>query len=372
MKVERVLVCYSGHNSSTFDVSKYMARGMELAGYTVKPFRYDLELGMAYRLCDLFEQERQTKYKFNHGDAIYLASRNLIADIMLFKPDLVLVVTGLVLFGDTWQWLREVQQNLRKPFRIGLLLTESPYREEEELNISMLPDIVWTNERAFVKKLRAFNPMSFWMPHAYDEETHFPRPGTAREHDVYFCGTGHTSRVRLIGETDWTGINLRLEGVFPDLEKHMPALMPYYSEGLVPNSTVAEKFRRSAICLNKHRRECERVVLRVQVPGKRQRVECTPYKVRDGEAESLNDRALQIAACGNLQLCDTGRQELQEVFGESIPTYESPEELRDKTLYYLSHEAERERLAKMAYERGRHRTYRHNAAAIVQKVSEVF
>lgn len=371
-EIEKVLICYSGHSSSTFDVSRYLTRGFKKAGYKVRPFRYDTEVTMASAMVRAWRQENGAESQESSGDAFYLATRSLIADIATFQPQLVVIVTGILLFADAWPWMKELQKALRKPFVTGLLLTESPYREEEELNIAPWANIVWTNERAFLPKLRAFHPLSYWMPHAYCDTVHHPGNGGETQHDVYFCGTGKVSRVKMLSDTDWTGINFRLEGVFPDLEQFVPSLLPYYVEGLVHNEAVAEKFRHSAICLNRHRREAERVVLRLQKPGLRQRVETRPYLIRDGDAHCLNDRAFQIAACGNLQLCDTGRQELQEAFGESVPTYNSPEELRDKVLFFLAHETERKRLAALAYDRIRHRTYANNAATMVRQVMEAF
>jgi len=370
MDVEKVLVVYSGHNSSTFDVSKYIVNGFRSIGIDARPCRYDQELVVASGAVDKWAETHED-YVRKEGDVVYIASKAVLADVVTYMPDLVLVVTGLMLFGSLWDWLRELQERLRRPYVIGLLLTESPYRVEEELQAASMANIVWTSERAFVKRLRHLNPRSFWLPHAYDEGVHYPAWAEQTAHDVYFCGSGQPTRMKLLGETDWSGINFRLEGYFTHLLDEYSSLEPYYREGIRNNAEVADQYRRAAICLNIHRKEARRMDFRIDLPY-RQTTGFSPYLISDGDAWSLNNRAIEIAACGSLQLCDSGREELRELFGDSVPTYESPEELRDKVLYYLDHESERKRLAEQALLCVQNRTYRHSAFRIVDNMTEAF
>jgi len=367
---ERVLICYSGHNSSTLDLSSYIATGFQKNGVAVKRFRLDNEIRIAYDSCAAW-QERKPDYHMTQADPIYLASKNLLSDIVLYKPDLVLVVTGLLLYGSAFLWLREMQEGMRKPFILGILLTESPYQDEEELHCASLANIIWTNERAFVPRLAQFTPRAFWLPHAYEDTVHFPDDSGTKEFDAYFCGTGKPSRAQLWAETDWTGVDFHLEGVFPDLLSVYPHMAAHYSEGLVPNAQAAQRCRQSRICLNRHRRESTKVLYRND-DSEHQVKEVIECMIGDGDAECVNDRAIQIAACGAFQLCDRERIELGEAFGDSIPTYGSPVELRAQVLYYLKHESERERKAAEAYARIKHRTYAHNAATMLRQIAEVF
>lgn len=65
-----------------------------------------------------------------------------------------------------------------------------------------------------------------------------------------------------------------------------------------------------------------------------------------------NLRLFDVPACGAFLLTDYS-EEISEYYrlGVEIETFRSPEELRDKVDYFLKHPVERERIAKLGYER---------------------
>lgn len=63
----------------------------------------------------------------------------------------------------------------------------------------------------------------------------------------------------------------------------------------------------------------------------------------------ISNRIFDATACGSLVISDY-MKEIEEIYGDSIPMYKTPEELAFLVRYYLSHDEERVRLAKKAQE----------------------
>ena len=86
-------------------------------------------------------------------------------------------------------------------------------------------------------------------------------------------------------------------------------------------------------------------------------------------AESLNPRAVELAACGVFTLSDY-RAEVKEVFGDLIPTYGSPKELEELVRYYLAHDEERQALAAQLPARVADRSFDALGARIIRILEE--
>ena len=61
----------------------------------------------------------------------------------------------------------------------------------------------------------------------------------------------------------------------------------------------------------------------------------------------ISNRIFDTTACGSLVISDYS-PEIEEIYGDSVPMYKTPEELVHLVQYYLAHDDERERLAKKA------------------------
>lgn len=360
----KVFLITSGHNTSTFDLGVYYGLALKEIGIDVQKFRYDVELRFAMAGLRGF-RGYEDEEKFT-GEAVFLASRAAIAAVAIYKPDYVISVTGVTLFHDTLNLMANLQSLLKCPFRTSIILTESPYLPEEELNAASNANCIFTNERNFLQYLRGLQPESYYLPHAYAEQVHYPAKERKDTRGVFFCGSGFPERLKVLRDAEID--DLELLGYFPGIEEYAPSLLPFYNEGELPNAKVADRYRESSICLNFHRESGKRVIMEIRRPDYHY-VERGPIMVDD--CYSLNNRAMEIAACGAFQLCDSGREELHDVFGDSVATFDGPEDLGDKVRYYLSHEEIRERMARVALERVRGRTYVNNAKFIMSSLDRL-
>jgi glycosyltransferase involved in cell wall biosynthesis len=215
--------------------------------------------------------------------------------------------------------------------KVGILFTESPYNDDDQARFAALADVCWTNERASVPVLRRANPNTHYLPHAYDPSRHAATVQLSNEeelarHDVVFVGTLFSERQELLAAVDWSGIDLGLYGQFPYLGSRS-RLREYVRGSIVPNEVTAALYRRAKIGLNLYRtsmgfgRDAPRTV----------------------GAESLNPRALELAAAGCFTISDH-RPEVAEVFGDLVPTFRDPRELETLTRVWLADGPGRDRV----------------------------
>jgi spore maturation protein CgeB len=202
---------------------------------------------------------------------------------------------------------------------VTALFTESPYEQAAEVQMAGRVAGCWTHERTAVSTFRAVQPHVAYLPHAWHPLVHTatPQPGDDQlpAHDVVFVGAGVRERIAFFNAIDWTGIDLGLYGIWDGLGLK-DALTPCIkSEGPVANTTAAALYRRARIGLNLYRRL---PVLGPDRPTLRDLGQDVPANWV--QAESLNPRAYELAACGCFQLSDS-RSEIPDVFGCLVPTF---------------------------------------------------
>jgi glycosyltransferase involved in cell wall biosynthesis len=149
------------------------------------------------------------------------------------------------------------------------------------------------------------------MPHAYDPEVHNPDNRLENEdelprHDVVFVGSGFSERMEILKTVDWEGlgIDLGLYGQWPYLHKN-DRLYKYIKGGVTDNRLTAALYRNARVGLNIYRQSVGQSKNATRLRG----------------AESLNPRALELAAIGVPHVSDV-RPEVSEVFGDLVPTFD--------------------------------------------------
>jgi hypothetical protein len=217
-------------------------------------------------------------------------------------------------------------------------------------------DIAYGASKDIVERLRRTTPHVYYLPHSYDPAVHHP-DWTQDEwdtpaHDVVFVGSYFTERQELLEAVDWTGIDFAIYGQWESLPK-TSLLHQYIKGGIVNNRFAAALYRRAHIGINLYR---ESIGWGLDTP-------------RITHAESLNPRAVELAACGLFQVSQP-RDEVAEIFGESVGTFSTPAELEHVVRHYLANDEARERGATIARERVHGRTFAAAAASIVTTLRE--
>ena len=248
-------------------------------------------------------------------DAIYLAGNQILERALRFEVDWVFIIGGTYLHPDTLVLLR------RAGLRVACLLTESPYQFEQERMIAERVNLLFTTERMSVETFREFCPETHYWPHAIDPERHHPGSGTNElpRHDVVFVGTGWPERAKLFGAMNWDGIDFGLYGYWEQLGSRNK-LRRFLCGGIQDNEITTGLYRNAKIGLNLHRSS-------ITV-----------------EAESMNPRCYELAASGCFFISDY-RAELEEKFGELVPTFERAQDAQGIIDYYLEEEGLRREIA---------------------------
>ena len=334
----KILVCHPGHSFSTSDVYDGLCAGLRANDVTVIPFQWDKPLQTLGALVSgaiaagvVKTEKAETVRQFTS----WLAAADVISVAVDEAVDAVIVVNGVLFPMDR----AFVLQKLGIP--VACIGTEAPYFLEAEQDFSAAYSHWFTNER---KCVGMFQAPSFYLPHAYNPETH--RPGSAdpdKACDVTFIGGGYPERKRLIDGVDWRGIHKEVLGTLwhLDLDAERGSTdtgrSVRYSDGAIPNTETSAWHRSARIALNMNRR-----MTHVETGG----------VIQPGSAQSLGPRAYEIPAVGGFMLSDDERPELREVYGESAATFKAWDsaDLERQIRYWLGHADARERTQRAQYE----------------------
>ena len=329
MRPLRLLCLQPGASWSTADVHAALLHGLKTHGVEIIDYALDQRLNRSNRW--LYYNWRRAK-KTNPGivrpssaDVFYQAGVGALEMALRHQVDAVLVVSAMYLHPDVIILMK------RAGLRVVVLFTESPYDVEKEVTIAKLVDGCWTCERSSVSAFLAANPNSGYLPHGWHPERHQPGLQTGdREvpaHDVVFVGSGFQERVEWLSAIDWTDIDLGLYGSWEMLSgRHR--LRRYLKGQVVGNAVTAALYRRAKIGLN---------LYRTSKGAGRDVPQIT-------HAESLNPRAYELARCGAFHL-STYRAEVAEVFGDLVPTFETPFQASTLIRQWLADDAGRARIS---------------------------
>lgn len=196
--------------------------------------------------------------------------------------------------------------------------TECPY---EDTGLAPMQaahfDYTFVNDKHSVGLYRSFCDNVFYMPHSFDQNMHYPAVTPAANNRVLFIGTGYNRRVDFFDAINWKGIDLELYGIWwLDKRKYgwlqrRHRLARYKRGDVLENQDVAEMYRTSAVNISIHRSQRNADGIR---------------EIDDGEAYSAGPRTWELAACEAFQVSDY-RQEIEDVFGDAVPFYDTPAEL---------------------------------------------
>lgn len=351
----RILVAHPGADYSVADVHTGLVEALARAGHEVGIYALNGHLEVARRY--LAQQNRILRKADPTVEitptvpAMMLkASEGLLLTALRGRADAVLVISAMYLHPQVLYMLRAAR------IPVGLVFTESPYLDDDQLDYAGLASVCWTNERTSVEFLRQANPRTHYLPAAYRAGVHAPgEPGPDMpRHDVVFVGTYFDERADLLGAVDWSGIDLGLYGNFDPVRKgsrRHKRLAPYIRGGVTDNARTLDFYRAAKIGLNPFRTS-------VWI-GKDEHV----------TGESANPRTWELAASGCFHLSGD-RAEVRDVFGPAVPTFDGPADLEAKVRHYLAHDLERRVLADEARRRALGHDFDARAAQITEQLAD--
>lgn len=387
----KVLVVGSPHAASTRDVFMGVLKGLSQNGLAAVKSYDVFPLGEFFaNFIAWFKAEGITVNMLREiPSPMLLAYQAVFIAAHHYEVDMVVFVSPQYLPMDIPRLLK------KDKFKVIGIFTENPY--EDHIDAAQKAD---NFTHCFVSDLNSvaywsmFNENTFYLPHSYDPDKHFPwwdAPQHKKRHDIHnghqhvtYVGSGFVRRQRYLEEMlaskHWgPDIDLRLYGYWPflmpspesgitlrgpdgnesdrdeyfgDLIPREPSpLAPYTRASMVDNAFTARIYRGSAIGINIHRTERWNNNADVLIDP--------------GEAYSMGPRAVELAACGLFQIADF-RQEIEDVFGDSVPFHSSPEELGRLIRKYLADPAERERLARQQHEAIKGRTFANSMRRVLE------
>lgn len=346
-----ILLVHPGASVSTADVYNGYAGALRRRGLRVVTYALDSRIQFAgewfHRLYHRRRKVDPTVEKPSPADVLYLAGQFVLERALRHQVDWVLIISAMYLYPDVLILLK------RAGLRVAILLTESPYDDPAQARVAPLADLCWTNERTSVGPLRAVQPATSYLPHAYEPRRHrptcdcldwpppaggsmemvrghHPRCGAAYlpAHEALFVGTGFAERVEVLAANDWLGVDLALYGSWDILGSRSKLRRYLRSKGPIDNRLAAALYRQCTVGLN---------LYRTSMGFGRQAPRVT-------RAESLNPRALELAACGVFTISDD-RAEVREVFGRYVPRIAAPAGLAAMVRHALTHEPDRRAMA---------------------------
>jgi len=312
----RISLCGAGASFSTKDVETGYLKALRRAGHDVSHYALDARIDVSGSfLHHAWEAGGRATAQPTAADVVYHASVGILERALRHDAAWVVVISAMLLHPDALIMLK------RAGLKVALVLTESPYDDDKQARVLPHADAVFTNERTSVRHLGALHPRVSYLGACYDPETHRPEPPDdepdVAAHDVVFVGTGFPERVALLAAVPWAdlGIDLGLYGTWETVADEHP-LRPYVRGGVIDNRTTAALYRRAKVGLNLYRRDVDFD----RGPGDR------AAKARIRLAESLNPRAVELAACRVFHVSDH-RREVAETFGDLVPAFDGPRQL---------------------------------------------
>lgn len=354
----RILMCHPGATVATADVYTGYRDALRRAGVEIIEYLLDDRLEVAKRhLTSMFahadrhlpkaERRRPTEAHIQ-----WQACNDMIPRALWHKVDFVLHVSCQYLHPDFLVLLR------RANIPNVAILTESPYADDYHEKLLPYIDVAFVNERTSVERLRRVNSDVYYIPCGYDPAHHYPGAGGDDDdtpaHDVVFVGTAFQERIDLLAGVDWTGIDLGLYGTWNLLGSRHP-LRRFVRGKNVSNARAVQLYRKAKINLNLYRTSAG---YGTDVP-------------QIDHAESMNPRAVELAACGLFHMSQE-RAEVWDTFNIQFPYFSTSKQLEEKIRFYLRNPGERDYMASLLPSKVAHLTFDAHARTMATTLAQLW
>lgn len=364
----RILIVHPGPDFSVADVYRGWEKALKKLGHTVMSYTTNDRLtfyGRARMPDDITPCEHgnvPTHQAVPDPDEIIrMAVDGLYRELYLFFPDVVFFVSGFYMDPVLLQVIRT------RKHKIVILHTESPYQDGEQMTRGELAHLNLLNDPVNIGAWKDLDVPVAYMPHAYDPDIHYPSWKPDRfETDFLFVGTLFQSRAEFFSAMNFTGLSASFGGsgwdiamsAYPEVVTRVVdpekgyRLVDYVGHALdccVPNEETARLYRTARVGINFYRRESE--------------------ESQAGRGWAMGPREVEMAASGLFFLRDP-RPESDEVFGDVLPSFSSPEEASALLHWWAARDGQREKLAVRAYERIAARTFDNHARKALTLMEE--
>lgn len=311
----KILLVHPGASWSIHDVYTGYRKALQRAGHEIIDYALDGRITAAGSwLIHCWKQSGLgPDQKPGPADIMYLSGQGIMEKALNHNVDWTLVVSAMHLHPKAFVLMR------RAGLKVAIMMTESPYDDQNQLQMARIVNCTFTNERTSVERFKGVCPSSHYLAHAYDPEVHFPREAddSVEAHDVVFVATGFQERCDMLRAVDWDGIDLGLYGSWRLLGSRN-WLRKYIRHTVIPNERAVALYRRAKVGLNIHR---------TSVGWGRKAPRVT-------DAESMNPRVLELAASETFCLSDW-RDEMGDVFGDYVPRFTDGASLQEALFIFL-------------------------------------
>jgi len=250
--------------------------------------------------------------KFNYG---------LIQDYLKFKPDIVLVIKGEILFASTLQAMSDC-------LRI-CWMQDSIFRFQQCMNNVQNYDKLFLFEKTDVDKLESIGIKSEFLPMAFDDTIYFP-VNHNKDIDILFIGTLKGDRIKLLKTLIkcLPNLNIQIYG------KYLPVL-DFYKTYKYFTQKEYMHFKNINVCPVDSNILYSRTKIALNIHISQSSFGCNP-------------RVYEILGSRTFQLVDYNPFIAKE-FGGMLSTYKSPDEMIQNIRYYIKNDKEREQIASLGY-----------------------
>lgn len=328
-------------DGGSYPISKYTARAFSKLGYRVlyfdfSPFQGARDSSGGFYLNDA----KKSRYL---EEISKLCSNTLVEACKLERPQIVFALSQAPLTPEALEALR------KEGIITAMWFVEDFRRFSYWQHLAQFYDYFFLIQKEpALSEIRKLCRNVKYVPVACDPEIHRRVELSSEERlhygsDVSFMGYGYPNRVRTFAK--FAGYNIKIWG------KMWPMVGPFKKiaiDCLLPPEEYVKIFQASKINLNLH--------------------SSTEKDFIDPYGDFVNPRTFEIASVGAFQLCDR-RSLLAELFDDSIPTFETVQELKDKVDYFLERDEEREYYAKKSHSLAvsKH-TYQKRVVDMMQKI----
>ncbi|WP_088834702.1 CgeB family protein [Paenibacillus tyrfis] len=263
-------------------------------------------------------------------------TQDLKSAAVKMRPDIVLVLEGLIISGERIDELRA------EGIRTAIWLTDDPYYTDLTAPLVKHYDVVFTLELACVEFYRRLGcGQVHYLPFCSNPAIFRPKRVSAQfRHDISFIGSAYWNRVAFFDQITpfLAARNTYIAGIWWERLRQFKKLSPKIAlNNWMGAEETAAHYNGAKIVINLHRATDD-----------------PSYNFNSQRigAVSPNPRTFEIAGCGTLLLTDV-RSDITRFYtpGQEIVTYDSPSELMHKIDYYLHHEEERRFIALNALRR---------------------